>query len=328
MIRFLLNKRNILFIERICCLQFLDSWAWDSKNLEKNQINQKHPKKQSWMDLPKILLTGLVFLFFFGFPRVFGQLGLGQQKPREKPNKPKTPKKNNPEWTSPRFFSQDWSFCFFLVFLKFLDSWAWDSKNLEKNQKTQKTNPEWTYPRFFSQDCFFLFFLVFLEFLDSWAWDSKNLEKNHINQKNQSWMDLPKILLTGLFFFFGFPRVFGQLGLGTAKNLEKNEENQKKKTIWNRLTPDSSHRIVFLFLFGFPWLFWHMERWKWKKGKHMKKQKMQKPNAPSVPFCLYNGMADRCSYSKCFCFAAKYAKMYVILLVHLSRSIWRSYEYG
>ena len=43
-------------------------------------------------------------------------------------------------------------------------------------------------------------------------------------------MDLPKILLTGLFFlvFFGFPRVFGQLGLGTPKNLEKNQINQKQ----------------------------------------------------------------------------------------------------
>ena len=43
------------------------------------------------MDLPKILLTGLFFFVFFGFLRVFGQLGLGQQKPREKPNKPKKP---------------------------------------------------------------------------------------------------------------------------------------------------------------------------------------------------------------------------------------------
>ena len=48
------------------------------------------------MDLPKILLTGLFFLFFFfGFPPVFGQLGLGQQKPREKPNKPKKTKKQS-----------------------------------------------------------------------------------------------------------------------------------------------------------------------------------------------------------------------------------------
>ena len=52
----------------------------------------------------------------------------------------------------------------FLVFLEFLDSWAWDSKNLEKNQinqknqKKKKNNPEWTYPRFFSQDWFFWFF--------------------------------------------------------------------------------------------------------------------------------------------------------------------------
>ena len=74
-------------------LEFLDNWAWHSKNLEKNQINQKN---QSWMDLPKILLTGLIFLFFFiffGFSWIFEQLGLGQKKPREKPNKPKKSKK-------------------------------------------------------------------------------------------------------------------------------------------------------------------------------------------------------------------------------------------
>ena len=29
-------------------------------------------------------------------------------------------------------------YLFFLVFLEFLDSWAWDSKNLEKNQINQK----------------------------------------------------------------------------------------------------------------------------------------------------------------------------------------------
>ena len=86
------------------------------------------------MDLPKILLTGLFFFVFFGFPRVFGQLGLGQQKPREKPNKPKKTILNG--------LTQDSShrivFLFFLVFLEFLDSWAWDSKNLEKNQINQK----------------------------------------------------------------------------------------------------------------------------------------------------------------------------------------------
>ena len=151
----------------------------------------------------------------------------------------------------------------FLVFLEFLDSWAWDSKNLEKtqiNQKTKKTNPEWTYPRFFSQDCFFCFFLVFLEFLDSWAWDSKNLEKNQINQKNQenqSWMDLPKILLTGLFFLFFLVFLeFLDSWAWDSKNLEKNQINQKKpkKPILNGLTQDSSHRIVFFF-FGFPRVF-------------------------------------------------------------------------
>ena len=107
-------------------------------------------------------------------------------------------------------------------------------------------------------------------------------------------MDLPKILLTGLFFlfFFGFLRVFGQLGLGTPKNLEKNDENQKKqkKTIWNRLTPDSSHRIVFFVSFWFSLTFWtYNGKVEMKKGKNMKKQKMQKPNAASVPFCFFFG---------------------------------------
>ena len=105
------------------------------------------------MDLPKILLTGL----FFGFPRVFGQLGLGQQKPREKLNKPKKTILNG--------LTQDSShricFFFFFVFLEFLDSWAWDSKN-EKNQINQK-NQKKTILNGLTQDSshrivFFVFF--------------------------------------------------------------------------------------------------------------------------------------------------------------------------
>ena len=76
------------------------------------------------------------------------------------------------------------------------------------------------------------------------------------------------------------------MGLGTPKNLEKNEENQKnkKKQSVIDLLQILLTGLFFVFLFGFPWFFGHMERWKWKKGKNMKKQKMQKPNAPSVPF--------------------------------------------
>ena len=72
-------------------------------------------------------------------------------------------------------------------------------------------------------------------------------------------MDLPKILLTGLFFFvfFGFPRVFGQLGLGQQKPQEKpNKQKKTKKTILNGLTQDSSHRIVFFCFFWFSSSFW------------------------------------------------------------------------
>ena len=102
-------------------------------------------------------------------------------------------------------------------------------------------------------------------------------------------MDLPKILLTGLFFcffwFFGFPRVFGQLGLGTPKNLEKNEETQKKqeKTIWNRLTPDSSRRIVFLVSFWFSLTFWTYGKVEMKKGKKHEKTKDAKTQRPQRP---------------------------------------------
>ena len=65
-------------------------------------------------------------------------------------------------------------------------------------------------------------------------------------------MDLPKILLLFLFFFW-FSSSFWTVGAwDTKKPREKRGKPKTKKTIWNRLTPDSSHRIVFLFLFGFP----------------------------------------------------------------------------
>ena len=70
---------------------------------------------------------------------------------------------------------------FFFVFLKFLDSWTWDSKNLEKNQTNQKKQKKQSWidlPKILlTVFGFFLIFLVFLEFLNNWAWDSKNLEK-------------------------------------------------------------------------------------------------------------------------------------------------------
>ena len=229
------------------------------------------------MDLPKILLTGLFFflfflvfleflgtkknektnpewtyprffsqdwfvffLFFFGFPRVFGQLGLGQQKPREKPNKPKKTKKpilNGLTQDSSHRIVFFVFFCFFGFPRVFGQLGLGQQKPREKPNKPKKTKKPIL--NGLTQDSshrivfflFFLFFLVFLEFLDSWAWDSKNLEKNQINQK--------KTILNGLtqdsshrigfFEIFGFLRVFGQLGLGTPKNLEKNHENQKTK---------------------------------------------------------------------------------------------------
>ena len=66
-------------------------------------------------------------------PPIFGQLGLGQHKPGEKPNKPKKTILNG--------LTQDSSHRIgFLVFLEFLGSWAWDSKILEKNQIIKPKN--------------------------------------------------------------------------------------------------------------------------------------------------------------------------------------------
>ena len=59
-----------------------------------------------------------------------------------------------------------------------------------------------------------------------------------------------------------------------SKNLEKNQKN--KKTIWNRLPPDSSHRIVFFWFFWFSSTFWTSGAWDAKKpGEKPKKQKKQ-----------------------------------------------------
>ena len=71
-------------------------------------------------------------------------------------------------------------------------------------------------------------------------------------------MDLPKILLTGLFFFFlVFLEFLDSWGLGHQKTSRKTRKPKKtKKTIWNRLTPDSSHRIVFFVSFWFSLTFW------------------------------------------------------------------------
>ena len=183
---------GLVFLFFLVFLEFLDSWAWDSKNLEKNQINQKN---QSWMDLPKILLTGLVFW-------VFGQLGLGQQKPREKPNKPKKQKKQS--WMDlPKILLTGLVFLVFLVFLEFLDSWAWDSKNLEKNQINQKNQSWMDLPKILLTGLFFFVFFVFFGFPRVFGQlglgQQKPREKPNKpkkNKKKQSWMDLPKILLT------------------------------------------------------------------------------------------------------------------------------------
>ena len=154
-------------------------------------------------------------------PRVFGQLGLGQQKPREKPNKPKKTIRNG--------LTQDSSHrivFFVFVFLGFPR--VFGQLGLGQQKPREKPNkPKNTILNGLTQDSshriFFLFFLVFLEFLDSWAWDSKKPEKKQIKPKTT--------ILNGLtqdsshrdvfFCFFWCSSSFWTVGLGTAKTSRK-----------------------------------------------------------------------------------------------------------
>ena len=208
-------------------------------------------------------------------------------------------------------------FLFFLVFLEFLDSWAWDSKNLEKNQINQKKqkNQSWMdLPKILLTGLVFLVFLVFPEFLDSWAWDSKNLEKNQINQKKQkkqSWMDLPKILLTGLVFLV-FLEFLDSWAWDTKKLREK--RGKPKKTIWNRLTPDSSHKIVFFVSFLCSLTFWTYGKVEMKKGKKHEKRKDAKTQRSQRPFLIYIY-----TYIYIYIYTYIYIHIYIHICIHILR---------
>ena len=108
---------------------------------QKPREKPNKPKKTILNGLTQDSSHRIGFFVFFGFPRVFGQLDLEQQKPKTS-RKTKQTKKNNPEWTYPRFFSQD---CFFVSFWFSLTFWTYGKvemkkgKNMEK-QKMQKPN--------------------------------------------------------------------------------------------------------------------------------------------------------------------------------------------
>ena len=195
----------------------------------------KKNQEKFCMDLPKILLTGLFFFvsfFFGGFLRIFGQLGLGEQKTSRKT------KKTNFAWTYPRFFSQD---CFFVSgFLRvFGQLGLGEQKTSRKTKKTKKNNFAWTYPRFFSQDCFFWVFLVFFEFLDNWAWESK---KPREKPKKPILHGLTQDSSHRIVFFFGFlvfPEFLDIWKAGNGKKGKKQsvqEPNAPSVAFWLLIT--------------------------------------------------------------------------------------------
>ena len=63
---------------------------------------------------------------------------------------------------------------------------------------------------------------------------------------------------------------------------------KSKKTIWNRLTPDSSHRIVFFVSFWFSLTFWTYGKVEMKKGKKHEKTKDAKTQRSQRPFLKKN----------------------------------------
>ena len=125
--------------------------------MRKTKKNKKNKKKQFCMDLPKILLTELVFLFFLVFLVFFEFLdkwAWESKKPREKPKKTKKTKK-----TILHGLTQDSShrivfFCFFWFFWFSSSFWTSGLGRAKIPEKNKKNNFAWTYPRFFSQDCF------------------------------------------------------------------------------------------------------------------------------------------------------------------------------
>ena len=154
--------------------------------MEKKGLGEQKPKKTK--KTKKTILHGLTqdsshrigffgFFGFFGFLRVFGQVGLGEEKTSRKTKKNK---KNNFAWTYPRFFSQNCFFCFFWLSSSFWTSGLGRAKNLEKHKKKpkkqKKNNFAWTYPRFFSQDCFFWFSL------SCWTFGKLGMEKKGKNK--------------------------------------------------------------------------------------------------------------------------------------------------
>ena len=131
------------------------------------------------MDLPKILRTGLFFLFFFGFPRVFGQLGLGQQKPREKPNKPKKTILNG--------LTQDSSHrIVFFVFFGFPRVFGQLGLGQQKPREKPKKKQSWmNLPKIILTGLFFCVFWFIWFSLSFWTYGKVEMKKGKKDEKTK-----------------------------------------------------------------------------------------------------------------------------------------------
>ena len=137
--------------------------VWESKNLEKNRKKQKKTKKTILHGLTQDSSHRIGFFGFFGFLRVFGPVGLGEQKTSRKTKKKKQKKQ----------------------------------KKTILHGLTQDSSHRIGFFGFF---CFFGFLRVFGQV---GLGEQKSLRKTKKTKKKQFCMDLPKILLTGLFWKAG-----------------------------------------------------------------------------------------------------------------------------
>ena len=89
-------------------------------------------------------------------------------------------------------------------------------------------------------------------------------------------------------FTYFFSTSFWTVGAWDTKKPREKRGNPKKqkKTIWNRLTPDSSHRIVFFVSFWFSLTFWTYGKVEMKKGKKHEKTKDAKTQRSQPPFLI------------------------------------------
>ena len=129
------------------CFFFWFSWTfWTIGAGDTKKPRRTKQKKQSEIDLPQILLTGLFLLFFFVFLNFLRNWGWGHQKTSRKTEKTEGHPKTSRKTKKPKKTGMDLlqillrGLFFFGVVLDFLNIWKCGNGKKGKKQKTQIPN--------------------------------------------------------------------------------------------------------------------------------------------------------------------------------------------